>query len=30
VDMFDQWLESEPEVVDAEKAQLMAALGVGP
>jgi len=30
VDKFDEWLTSEPEVIDTEKAQLMAALGVGP
>jgi hypothetical protein len=29
-DEFDQWLLSEPEPVDREKAQLLAALGVGP
>jgi hypothetical protein len=27
---FDEWLLSEPEPVDREKAQLLAALGVGP
>lgn len=27
---YDTWLNSEPELVDAEKAQLLAALGVGP
>ena len=27
---FDTWLESEPEPVDTERAQLMAALGVSP
>jgi hypothetical protein len=30
VDQFDEWLESEPEVIDRDKAQLLAALGVGP
>jgi hypothetical protein len=30
VDGYDQWLYSEPEPVDHEKAQLFAALGVGP
>lgn len=30
VDEFDAWLLSEPEPVDREKAQLLAALGVGP
>jgi hypothetical protein len=27
---FDEWLLAEPEPVDREKAQLLAALGVGP
>lgn len=30
VDEFDEWLNSEPEVVDSDKAQLLTALGVGP
>lgn len=30
VDKFNEWLESEPEVVEPGKAQLMAALGVKP
>lgn len=30
VEKFDAWLNSEPEPVDHEKAQLFAALGVGP
>ena len=30
VEKFDDWLYSEPEVIDREKAQLFAALGVGP
>jgi hypothetical protein len=30
VEKFDEWLMSEPPVVDVEKAQLLAALGVGP
>ena len=30
VEDYDQWLGSEPEVIDREKAQLLAALGVGP
>jgi hypothetical protein len=30
VDEFDAWLNSEPEVIDSEKAQLLTALGVGP
>jgi hypothetical protein len=30
VDQFDEWLESEPPAIDREKAQLFAALGVGP
>lgn len=30
VDEFDAWLESAPEVIDTDKAQLMAALGVAP
>lgn len=30
VDKFDDWLMSEPQPVDREKAQLFAALGVGP
>lgn len=30
VDKFDDWLMSEPAPVDVEKAQLFAALGVGP
>ena len=30
VEKFDVWLLSEPPVVDREKAQLFAALGVGP
>jgi hypothetical protein len=29
-DKFDAWLLAEPEPVDQEKAQLLAALGVGP
>jgi len=29
-DKFDDWLMTEPEPVDREKAQLFAALGVGP
>lgn len=29
-DKFDEWLMTEPEPVDREKAQLLAALGVGP
>jgi hypothetical protein len=30
VDSFEEWLSSEPEPVDIERAQLMAALGVSP
>ena len=30
VDKFDEWLIGEPEPFDHEKAQLFAALGVGP
>lgn len=30
VEKFDVWLNSEPEVIDREKAQLLTALGVGP
>lgn len=30
LDKFDAWLLSEPPVVDREKTQLLAALGVGP
>lgn len=30
VDKFDEWLNNEPPPVDVEKAQLFAALGVGP
>lgn len=26
---FDEWLDSEPEVIDNDKARLLAALGVG-
>lgn len=29
VEEFDEWLESEPEVIDNDRAQLLAALGVG-
>lgn len=29
-DKFDEWLMTEPEPVDRETAQLLAALGVGP
>jgi hypothetical protein len=30
IDDYDTWLNSEPEQVDTEKVQLLAALGVGP
>lgn len=30
VDEFDEWLLTEPEPVDRDKAQLLTALGVGP
>lgn len=30
VDEFDEWLNSEPVVIDREKAQLLTALGVAP
>lgn len=26
---FDEWLDSEPEVIDSDKARLLSALGVG-